>query len=218
MKLEELSVVELDKKIEELKVQKRECEIKVTENYLDKIKLIANILGDVFKAQYLYREPKNFWERRKVKRTRYNPKRFLTRRTLLFQGNWYLGEKHASLLDVGFSYHPQMPPVKETRGRSEYESGWSAGLIQNFGVCYDKIPVLEVRKVLRPFETSEGPGEENITLSAFKGDVEGWIDELDELYLIAFETKRLSRVEETRKLTASIQKLCPYMKVEKIED
>jgi len=203
MKIDEMSVKELEKESLRLAGLKTECTDKIAGDFVKKIRVITEELSDI-KGSGLYRKPEGFWERRKQRKSEknyglsYAASTFKTR-SFPFNGHWYVGEKHASLLDVGRNrdityegYH---------RGRASRANE----LIEHFGVIYDGKTVLRIRTI-----TDIRVKVKLLSTDVWSFEVgTDWLAAFDELYIIAFETKRKKLIKAVQKQKDEIKKICP---------
>jgi len=204
MKIDEMSVKELEKESLRLKGLRTECTDKIAGDFVKKIKTIAMELSDI-KSGGLYRKPEGFWERRKQRKNEkeygmnYAAGLFRTR-SLPFNGHWYIGERHASLLDVGcihdFTFEGyqrgQKSRIKET--------------VAHFGVVYNGNTVLRIQTAT---DVREEPNK-LISTKVWTFEVgTDWLAAFDELYIIAFETKRKKLIKTVQEQKEEIKKICP---------
>jgi len=213
MKLDELSVEELTQKIEELKTKEKNCEFQIGSQFLEKIRLVTQEMSDL-RDNAVFRKPKNAMERWKLRRSKYSyDKYFLLEKEFPFNGSWYYGTKHANRIDVGYCLEVRYAP-----GHSYSSKDIVNGIRERFGIIWDDNLVLSIERSTRYHEKNETPPEPVVSLSHFAKEETEWIPALDELYLIAFEKQRQQKVYEAKRLTDRIEKLCPHIKVDSIED
>jgi hypothetical protein len=207
MKIEELSVEELEEKEKELAEYKKNCEKRFADDFIGKIRLIVEELGD-FEGHTIYREPKNFWEKRKERKAFYlSDRRFLKVRALRSNMKWYLSQRNVAMLDIGFIAHP----VKEKQ-ISAKDDPQIIGVETHYCVIYKGVTVLSMKK------SSKRPKHANNEIITkrvyiFKGD-DVWMGEIDKLYLLAFEKKRIRLAKHVSGIFDDIVAMEPEFKLE----